>query len=104
MSDLDGTTISIDDLRSGHAGDVLAEADVVFAVDENAGEEEVVYGRHEWELATATGHEEDLVVVRVELDMEAGELEWLVDKIEALVTGEMDEPAGNFDTDEDDDD
>ena len=102
MSDLDGTTISIDELRESQASDLLAEVDVVIAVDASTGEQEVVHGRDEWEVATATGHEDDFVVLRVELDMEAGDLEWLVDTIEALVTGEIDEHGGDLDADEDD--
>ena len=103
MSDLGGTTISIDDVRAGHAGHLLAEADVVVVVDSSSDEEEVVYGRHEWELASAAGYEEDLVVLRVELDMEAGDLEWLVDTIEAVRSGEMDERGDDAACDEEDD-
>jgi hypothetical protein len=82
------TTVTIDDVRSGHARDLLAETDVVIAVDVSTREEEVVYGRHEWELACDTGHEEDLIVLRVELDMETGDLEWLVDAMEETESGD----------------
>jgi hypothetical protein len=102
VSDLDGTTISIDELRAGYASDLLAEADVVIAVDVTADEEEVIYGRHAWDLSTATGYEEDLVILRVELDMEAGDLEWLVDTIEAIERGEINADGDSPDIDEDD--
>jgi hypothetical protein len=98
---LDGTTISIDDLRAGDTGDLLAEADVIIAVDASSNEEEVVYGRHEWELASETGHEEDLVVLRVELEMEEGDLEWLVETIENDGINNRDDDLG-IDEDEDD--
>lgn len=104
MSDLDGTTISIDDLRAGNVGGVLAEADVVIAVDPSSDEEEVVYGRQEWDLALATGHEEDLVVLHVELDMESSDLEWLVDTVEAVESGRIDERGDDLGIDEDDED
>ena len=104
MSDLDGTTISIDDLRAGNAGDVLAEADVVIAVDASSAEEEVVYGHHEWDLASATGHEDDLVVLRVELDMEGDDLDWLVDTVEAVDSDRIDGHRAGLDIDEVEDD
>lgn len=104
MSDLGGTTVSIDDLRAGHAGDLLAEADVVIAVDATTAEEEVVHGRHEWELASATAHEEDLIVLRVELDMDSGDVEWLVDAIEAIESGDTYEQANDVENDEENED
>ena len=88
VSDFGGTTVSIDDLRAGHADDLLAEADVVIAIDATTHEEEAVHGCEEWELASATGHDEDLAVLRVELDMEAGDFEWLVDAIETMESDE----------------
>lgn len=91
ISDFGGTTVYIDDLRSGYAGDLLAEADVIIAVDVSTHEKEVVYGRHAWERASGTGREEDLVVLWVELDVGSGDLEWLVDAIEAIESGETDE-------------
>lgn len=103
-SDFGSTTVSIDDLRAGHADDLLAEANVVIAIDATTHEEEVVHGRDEWELASATGHDEDLVVLRVELDMEAGDFEWLVDAIEAMESGETNEEGDDRDSDEEDDD
>ncbi len=104
VSDFGSTTISIDGVRAGHASDLLAEADVVIAVDVSAREEEVVHGRHEWELASETGHEEDLVVLRVELDVGSGDLEWLVDAIEAIESGEAYEHVDDLENDEEDDD
>jgi hypothetical protein len=101
-SDFDSTTIAIDDLRAGHADDLLAEADVVIAIDASTSEEEVVHGREEWELASATGLDEDLVVLRVELDMEAGDFEWLVDAIEAIESGDAEEHGDDLDGDEED--
>jgi hypothetical protein len=103
-SDFDSTTVSIEDLRAGHAEDLLAEADVVIAIDATTHEEEVVHGREEWELASATGHDEELVVLRVELDMNAGDFEWLVDAIEAIEGGETNEEGDDLDGDEEDDD
>jgi len=82
VSDSGSTTVSIDDVRSGLVGDLLTEADVIIAVDVNTREEEAVRGRYEWELACETGHEDDLLVLRIELDADAGDLEWLVDAIE----------------------
>jgi hypothetical protein len=103
MSDLGSTTVSIDDLRTGDASDLLAEADVVIAVDASTHEEEVVRGRHEWALAAETEREEELVVLRVELDMEAGDLEWLIDAIEALESGEAEEQRDDLEDDKEDD-
>lgn len=102
VSDFGSTTMSIDDLRAGNLGDLLVEADVVMAVDATTREEEVIYGRCEWELATETGHEEDLVILRVELDMESGDLEWLVDAIETIETGEPYDDGDDSEKDEDD--
>ena len=102
MSDSDGETVSIDDLRAGDAEDSLAEADVVIAVDATSDEEEVVYGRHEWDIASASGREADLMVLRVELDLEAGDLEWLVEMVEAIKSGEADEVGDTLGVDDDD--
>jgi len=99
-SDFGSTTMSIDDLRAGHADDLLADADVVIAIDASTHEEEVVHGRDEWELASATGHDEDLVVLRVELDMEAGDFEWLVDAIEAIDSDDTREEADDIEDDD----
>jgi hypothetical protein len=104
VSDFGATTVSIDDLRAGHADDLLAEADVVIAIDANTHEEEVVHGRDEWELASATGHDEDLVVLRVELDMEAGDFEWLIDALEAIEGSQTDKDSDDLDSDGEDDD
>jgi hypothetical protein len=64
----------------------------------------VVHGHDEWELASATGHDEDLVVLRVELDMEAGDFEWLVDAIETMESGDAFEEDDDSADDEEDDD
>ena len=40
VSDLGGTIVTIDDLRAGHASDLLAEADVVIAVDATTDEDD----------------------------------------------------------------
>ena len=104
MSEFGSTTVSIDDLRAARADDLLAEADVVIAIDASTHEEEVVHGRQEWELACATEHDEDLVVLRVELDMEAGDFEWLVDAIEAMENSRMEEHDDELDSGEEDDD
>lgn len=101
VSGFGSTTVSIDNLHAGHTSDLLAEADVVIAVDVGTHEEEAVYGRHGWELASQTGHEEDLLVLRVELDVESGDLEWLV---EAIETGETDEHRDDLENNEEDDD
>jgi hypothetical protein len=103
VSEFGTTTVSIDDLRAGQAGDLLAEADVVIAVDANTREEEVIHGRQEWELASETGHEEDLVLLRVELDADSGDLEWLIDAIEGIESGEAYEHGDDLENDEEDD-
>jgi hypothetical protein len=103
-SDFGSSTVSIDDLRAGRADDLLAEADVVIAVDVSTHAEEVVRGHQEREIASETGHEEDLVVLRVELDVEADDLEWLVDAIEAMESGETEEHGDDLDSHEEDDD
>jgi hypothetical protein len=91
MSGFDSTTVSVADVRLGHANDLLAQADVVIAVDTGSHDEEVVLGRHAWELASDSGHDEDLVVLRVELDMDAGDVEWLAELIAAIEIDRRDE-------------
>jgi hypothetical protein len=100
VSDFNSATVSIRKLQAGDTTALLAEADVVIAVDAATAEEEVVYGRDEWELASETGLEEDLVVLRVELDLESGDLQWLVDAIEAIRSGQADEYGDDFEEDE----
>ena len=97
MSDLDSTTISIEELQAGRGRDLLAEADVVIAVDASSQEEEVVHGRDELEQAIVAGHEAALVVLYVELDMELDDQDWL---IEAIQNGEDDEPKEDGDLDD----
>lgn len=100
ISDFGGTTVYIDDLRSGYAGGLPAEADVIIAVDVSTREKEVVYGRHAGERASETGREEDLFVLRVELDVDSGDLDWLVDAIEAIESGETDEDEDDLENNE----
>lgn len=100
-SDFEGTTVSVDDVRAGYASHLLAEADVVVAVDVNTHEEEVVRGQHEWDLASVA-EREDLAIVRVELDMEAGDLEWLVETVETVAGGVDREGEEDFERGEDD--
>lgn len=94
MSDFDCTTISIEDLQASNPRDLLTEADVVIAVDASAREEAVVSGRYEWELANRTGQQAYLTVLRVELDMESDDLDWLSEILAAI-------EAGNSEGDED---
>jgi hypothetical protein len=102
MADFGSTTVSIDDLRAGHVTDCLTDADVVIAVDVSTHEEEVVRGQLEWERASDTGQEEDLVVLRVELDADSGDLEWLVDAVEAIECGDVDASEEDGEDDEGD--
>ena len=44
VSDFGDTTVAINDSRTGYAGDLLAEVDVVIAVDVCTHEEKVVQG------------------------------------------------------------
>jgi hypothetical protein len=62
--------------------ELLAEADVITAVDLESGDEEAVYGRWAWESAMNRGREVQLTVVRVELDAmdDVEELKELVDR------------------------
>jgi hypothetical protein len=93
---LGGNTVSVEELRAGRAHDWFAEAEVVIAVDTRTGEEEVVDGLDEWELASEAGSEEDVAVLRVELDMESGDLEWLLDAIETLESDETEATGDGF--------
>lgn len=99
MGEFDSTTISIQDLQRGNMRDVLADADVIIAVDENTAEEEVVAGREEWEKLSPSGAE-GLSVVRVELDMEADDVEWLSDLAERIKGGDMSDDDAVHDDDE----
>ena len=96
MSDFDSTTASIQDLKWGLARDVLAQADVVIAVDAATDSEEVVYGRDEWQRAVDIGNERDLEVVRVELDLESDDPDWLLDAIDAIIRGQADESEDEY--------
>ncbi len=100
MSDLESTTISIEELQAGHGRDLLAEADVVIAVDASSQEKEVVYGRDELERAIKTGREHELVVLCVELDMELDDQDWLIEAIQSSEDDEDDEPKEDDDLDD----
>ncbi len=102
MSDFDGTTVLIQDLQGGRAHDALAEADVVIAVDAATGQEEVVFGREEWQRAVDVGQGEELEFLRVELDAESDDLDWLLDAIDAIVEGPVDEAGELFEQGEED--
>jgi hypothetical protein len=103
VSDFESTTITIDDVRAGDASDLLAQADVVIAVDvAMEEEEEVILGSDEWELASDTGQWDHLVVVRVELEMHSGDLEWLIDLIDAMNTRELGTDLDDVDDDDED--
>lgn len=67
MSGFEHETISMDDLRAGFGIDLLADAEVIIAVDADA-QEEAIYGEPEWEIAVNSGQEAELAVVRVELE------------------------------------
>ena len=100
MSDLDSTTISIDELQAGHGRDLLAEADLVIAVDASSQEKEVVHGRDKLERAIVAGCEDALVVLRVELDMELDDQDWLIEAIQSGEDDEDDEPKEDDDLDD----
>ena len=94
MSDFDCTTMSIEDLQAGDSRDLLTQADVIIAVDATAGEEEVVSGRYEWKLANRTGQQAYLTVLRVELDMESDDLDWLSEALASIEAGDAEGDDG----------
>ena len=100
MSDFDSTTIPVEELQAGRARDLLAEADVVIAVDAGSQEEEVVHGHDKLERAIAAGHEDALVVLRVELDMELDDQDWLIEAIQGGEDDEDDEHKEDGDLDD----
>jgi hypothetical protein len=104
VSDSSSRTVPIGKLQTGRARKLLAEADIVIAVDTSTDEEEVVHGHHEWELATATGQEEYWNVLRVKLDLKSDDLEWLVDTVETVDGGDADEDDDEAEGDEELDD
>jgi hypothetical protein len=104
VSDFGCTTVPIEAVGVGHARGLLAEAGIVIGVGVSTDDEEVVHGPCEWEFVSETGRGEDLAVLRVEPDTEAGDFEWLVDTIAAIKSGETFEHKGDLDSDEADDD
>jgi hypothetical protein len=99
MNEFDTTTVSVEDLQTYRAESLLAEADVIIAVDAATREEEIVCGQEEWEESLASPHDQDLTVLRVELDMETRDLEWLMDAIEAIQRGADDENGDEYEPD-----
>jgi len=85
------TTISIQDLQEGDVQDLLEDANVIVAVDTSTQQEEVVKGEDLLDEAVEAAQLEDLVVLRVKLDMESDELEWLIKAIESLGGREREE-------------
>ena len=90
MSNVEHKTVSMDDLRAGVGTELLAEAEVIVAIDADW-RKEFLRGKWDWEIAVRTGHEEELKVVRVELESS--------DELEEL--GEMIEPTQYDGTDDD---
>ena len=98
MSDFEHETISMDDLRAGFGKDLLAEAEVIIAVDADL-KEEVLHGKWDWELAVGTGHEAELSVVRVELEA-SDDADELKEMVEAAQSGADDDDEEPTDDDE----
>jgi len=97
MSGFEHETISMDDLRAGFGKELLAEAEVVVAVDADS-QEEVLHGKWDWELAVRTGHGAELSVVRVELEA-SDDVEELREMIEAAQSGANDDDEEPTDDD-----
>jgi|GEM_PF-2061140 len=97
MTNSEHESISMDDLKVGVGKELLAEAEVILAVDGEM-EEEVLYGKWDWELAVGTGHDLGLTVVRVEID-DADDIGDLKNLIESLRPEESDEGEGPTDDD-----
>jgi len=104
VTDYDSINIAVQDLQAGQPGELLAEADVVIAVDASSGDEEVLYGEYEWRLATQTGQEGYLTVIRVELDLESDDPDWLVEALEMVKRGQPESSDDNYNETEDSDD
>ena len=98
MNSFEHETISMDDLRAGFGKELLADAEVIIAVDADS-QEEVLHGKWDWELAVGTGHEAELSVVRVELEAsdDIGELR---EMIETARSGAADDDEGPTDNDD----
>jgi hypothetical protein len=88
MSDFETEPIPLDDLRESR-GEILAGADVIIAVDADAGEE-VIYGKWDLELAAGTALESDLAIVRVEIES-GDDLDELRELIDQARDGEIDD-------------
>jgi hypothetical protein len=82
MGRLNTTTIAIDDLQDGSKIELLTDADVVIAVDAVTREEDVVYGHPIAERADRAEFKPGITVIRVELDMESDDLDWLAEAID----------------------
>lgn len=91
MSDFEHETISMDDLRVGFGKDLLAQAEVILAINADS-QEDVLHGKRDWDLAVGTGHEADLSVVRVELEA-SGDIDELKEMIETAQSGVVDDDA-----------
>ncbi len=83
MSFFEDNTIAIEDLRNSRRIDLLASADVVIAVDENQ-HEDVVFGQDDLDTAIAAGDDGLLVVLKVEIDSDLDDFEWLVAAVDRL--------------------
>ena len=87
MSFFEDNAIPVEDLRSNQGMDLLASADVVIAVDENQ-HEDVVLGQEELETAIAAGDDGLLVVLKVEIDSDLDDFEWLAGAVERVKAGD----------------
>ncbi|MGD2108872.1 MAG: hypothetical protein PVI86_05710 [Phycisphaerae bacterium] len=99
MSDYAHETISMDDLRAGFGKELLDEAEVIIAVDADS-QEEVLHGKWDWELAIAVGHESELSVVRVELEVsdDVDELKEMIETVQSAGADEEEDPIDEDDT------
>jgi hypothetical protein len=79
---MDTTTVPIEDLQDGSRLQLLAEADVVIAVDAVTRDEDVVFQRAPGGSAHPVEAESGRTVIRVELDMESDDVDWLVEAID----------------------
>ncbi len=87
MDDFGNATISIDDVRSGYASDLLLEANVIIATDPTSNEEEVVFGIHDWEKVENGGIQDDLAILRVEVNAAANDIAVLLAIIHTIHSG-----------------
>ena len=77
-------TISVHSLEIPEYREELRQADVIFGVDVNSQREFLVYGRSALKRIIRSGQEILLRVVRVELDQETDELEYLLAALHVL--------------------